>query len=303
VSSQPTKPADVGGLEQRYLTFVDKLVARGRELVAEAVPQLQQMVAASDDINDLAPRRVAAAVTTQFEELRAKATQVLTEQILSPDLSFQGLLRLNTWVGSRDICTARCEQLTRLTIRWREQVERAAQPDYVSEYRKVLAEFDATKDSYRCQQCGSPLTIDRIFVIDVYVTCPQCQTQSHFAPSTAARALNHVAIFLARQLHADYLDANDSLAQQLDQLEDRWYDIKMQRGAKAERQQLRDQMVHMTQLFDRNYQEFLAVVYRDLQQMFPENTVHYQQQYALELGRHQEGTAERQRVISQMAGR
>jgi rubrerythrin len=295
---------DIIALQKRYLTFVDKLIARGHELVAEAVPQIQQMVAASGDIADQAPGRVFSAVLTQVEGLGQKATKVYDEQF-DDDPDFDNDADSDLWDSCQSVCAARNEHIDSLYLRWRNQLERALEPDYESEYQKVLAESETTKGSYRCQQCGSPLPIDRIFVIDVYVPCPQCQTQNHFAPSTAARTLDHIALPLARKRHVEYLDANDAIDQRRDQLEYRWYDIRMladsgDQAAKAEMQQLCTEMLQLAGQADRNGQNYLAAVYYDLQQMLPDSAAHYKKLYDEEFRHHQKEAADTQKDITKM---
>ena len=207
--SLPAWYANVAALQERYLTFVDKLIARGHELVAEAVPQIRQMVAASGDIADPAPSRVFAAVLTQLEGLERKAEQVYDEQIDEPDCEHDEDSDLVDEFKST--CAQRAEQLSKLYLRWRAQLERALEPDYQAEYQKILHDFEATRGSYRCQQCGGQLPVDRIIFIDAYVPCPQCQTQNHFAPSTLARSLERVARPFAEQRHAGLLDADDTI--------------------------------------------------------------------------------------------
>ena len=43
------------------------------------------------------------------------------------------------------------------------------------------------------------IEIEKIFLIETYISCPYCQTQNTFAPSTQARNLQNIARGLAEQ--------------------------------------------------------------------------------------------------------
>jgi len=61
------------------------------------------------------------------------------------------------------------------------------------------------RDKFNCKQCGGQLTIPRLFFIATYVTCPYCQTQNTFTPSTGAQMVLQRARSLAEQRTAHLL--------------------------------------------------------------------------------------------------
>ena len=50
--------------------------------------------------------------------------------------------------------------------------------------KKLLAEYEITKNNFCCTQCGATLKIEKIYFVSAYVTCEFCQTQNTFVPST-----------------------------------------------------------------------------------------------------------------------
>ena len=292
-----SQASDLAALQARYVSFVDRLIVRGGELVAETLPQLRQL-ARSDQAGTTG--RVLSAVHSQLYGLEAKAREVYDQQIADLDDDDDGLAD-----GVRSACTAQDEHLSALVERWTSQLERAAEPDYEAEYRRIVAEFEATAGSYRCQQCGASLPIDRIFFIDVYVTCPQCQTQNRYSPPLSARSLDAIALPFAKQRHARFVDANLAVEDQSEALRRRWYDIRMpaefgDRAAKAEMVRLCEQMMALLHQFDHNTQAYLAAVYTDVQAMVPDKAAHYQKLYADALRYHHKEVADEATSITTM---
>lgn len=85
------------------------------------------------------------------------------------------------------------------------KVEQLDDPEL--KYQAILLEYEQIKDKFNCKQCGGSLTLEKIFFISTYVTCPHCQTQNTFEPSRQARMLEHIARDLAERRTAHLLDA------------------------------------------------------------------------------------------------
>ena len=300
--SAPPWYADIAALQKRYLDFVDKLVARGGELVAEAVPQLRQLAVASTD-DAYAAGRVQMAVQHQLYELETKARQVYDQQVENPACAYDEDSSL--FDDFRSACNERQERLATLVERWKTQLERAARPDYQAEYARIVQEFQATRGTYRCQQCGGPLPIDRIFFIDVYIACPQCQTQSRFAPPPAARSLDAIARPFAEQRHVAYIDADLAIDDQRAALWQRWHQARMaaylgDMAAKAEALQLCQQTGTLLAQQDQNMRVYLAAIYGDMKTLVPDHAAHYQTLYDQALAHHVKEMADAARHLDHM---
>lgn len=300
--SAPPWYAAVSALQRRYLDFVDKLVVRGGELVAAAVPQLHQLANESTD-DPYQAGRVQMAVQQQLYDLETKAQQVYDQQIDDPDCAYDEDSSL--FGDFQSVCNERIEWLSALVERWKIQLERAAQPDYQVEYSRIVAEFEATKGTYRCQQCGGQLPIDRIFFIDVYVACPQCQTQSQFSPPPTARSLDTIARPFAEQRHVAYVDTDLAIDDQRAALRQRWHERRIaaefgDMAAKAEALALCQQMGTLLAHKDQNMQAYLAAVYGDMKALVPDHAAHYQKKYEQAFASHTKEMADDAKHIDRL---
>ncbi|GAA6768085.1 hypothetical protein AAFH68_40370 [Flavobacterium sp. CGRL1] len=79
-----------------------------------------------------------------------------------------------------------------------------------SNTKKILDEYETIKNKFNCTQCGGNIEIEKIFLIETYISCPYCQTQNTFAPSTLGRNLQNIAKELAEQRTAHLYDAYES---------------------------------------------------------------------------------------------
>ncbi len=292
--------AEVAALQTRYIDFVDRLVARGDELVAQTLDQVRPLAAQPDQYETAC--RVVGAVDGQLRGLEAKAEEVYDQQIDDLDDRYGDNDLIE---GVQAACEERAEHLSRLVKRWQLQLGRAVEPDREAEYRRIVAEFEATVGSYRCQQCGATLPVDRLFFIDVFITCPQCQTQNQYSPPASARSLEQIAVPLAMQRQVRFLDANRDIEDQMDALQRRWYEIRMlaefgDRAAAAEMERLGEQMMGLLHQSDQNTQTYLAAVYTDVQAMVPDREAHYQTLQAEALRHHHKEVADETKSITRM---
>lgn len=297
MTAAPPWYTNIVALQKRYFDFVDKLAVRGDELVAEAVPQLRELVAQGETE---AVGRVTMAVQSQLHGLPDKAQKVFDQQIYEPDCEYDDDSSL--FSDFTVACQERAVRLDRLVERWKIQLERAAQPDYEAEHRRIVAEFQALAGTFRCQQCGAQLVVDRIFFIDTYITCGQCQTQSQFSPPVSARSLDLIARPLAEQRHVRFVDANLAVEDQLDALEVRWNELRMpaifgDQAAKAQLERLHAQMATLLQQADQNTQAYLAAIYTDMKSLVPDKAAHYQKLHDDALRLHQQRAADDQRSL------
>jgi len=301
---EATQHPDLAALEQRYAVFVDKLAARGAELVAQALSQIQELTAGPTDGTAGAADRVKMAVDRQLASLNDKAYQVYSDKIAQPN----GIYPSDAYYAFRDACYGRFAALEASIRFWRDQIDEAARPDYEAELVRIRQEFEATKDSYRCRQCEAILPVDGIFFADVYPTCPQCGTQNHFAPSAGARRLDFIARPLAERRHADRLAASHLPRQQIALLEAQWRANIARADAgdqavKAQLNQLCQQMLALNAQAEQDIRDYLSAVYTDMADLVPAHVGHYQQQYKQDLDMYLAGIADDRVKIAMMIQR
>lgn len=220
-NDMPAESAVLKETQERWFAFLEKLEAKIEELCTAAIPELREILNTDDDNFQRTFYKVQSGINGQMQNIRRKAYDTYDEKInnLYHDRMNQGLLasltdtQLHTF---RQACSERYHRDFEDKFNyWQEQLNKAAVKDYEVVYREILAEFEKTKDKFTCSQCGSPITISRIFFISTYIACPACNTQNTFEPGTSARNLQNIARGLAEQ-RTQYLHDAYEAEQQLE---------------------------------------------------------------------------------------
>jgi len=202
--SLPDWYAELQEAQQRWFSFSEKLEAKMEELATAAIPELKQVLQDDEDLYKRTFHRVYSGVMGQLNNIREKARDTYEEKIDSIyydlDARISVLDKNHDLISDfRSACSDRHEEFENKYDYWRKQIEKTQERDLEIEYKKILDEFETIKDKFSCTQCGGNLTIDKIFLIETYISCPYCQTQNTFAPSTQARNLQNIARGLAEQ--------------------------------------------------------------------------------------------------------
>lgn len=194
--------------QQRFFDFLDKLEIKMQELTDAAIPELTEMRNSTEESFKMDFHRMKSGIDGQLENIRKKVYDVHDEKILDlyqeikHDYSPKDKDRevLDTF---RNECRSRYNLFEEKYQAAREAIDATDYEDYEIAYQKVLDEYAAIKDKFHCKQCGSPISIEKIFFINVHLACSACQTQNTFEPSTQAKMVQHFAQNLAHQRAAD----------------------------------------------------------------------------------------------------
>lgn len=194
--------------QQRFFDFLDKMEVRMQELTEAAIPELTEMRNSTEESFKMDFHRMKSGIDGQLENIRKKVYDVHDEKIL--DLYQEIKHDYSPKDKDREVLDAfRNECRYRYNL-FEDKFQKASNAvnatdyeDYEIAYQKVLAEYAAIKDKFHCKQCGSPISIEKIFFINVHLACSACQTQNTFEPSTQARMVQHFAQDLAHQRAAD----------------------------------------------------------------------------------------------------
>lgn len=194
--------------QQRFLVFLDKLEFKMQELTAAAAPELTEMRNSTEDNFKMDFHRMKSGIDGQIENIRKKAYDVHDEKVLdlyheikanyAPQGSDQTTLN-----QFRTDCRTRYNRFEEHYQKCRQTIDATDFEDYEIAFQNVINEYDAIKDKFQCKQCGSPISIEKLFFINVHLTCSACQTQNTFEPSTQARMVQHFAQELAHQRALD----------------------------------------------------------------------------------------------------
>lgn len=188
--------------QERWFVFLEKLEARMDEMCTAAVPELKKVFEEDTDPYKRAHGRMLAGLLGQLNQMRDKANEVREEKIF-------GLLHVSYTFQAA--CYQRHQEFEERLHHYTDMLKDAAgQQDLESFYREQLEAFERIRDQFTCKQCGGKITIPKMFFIATYVTCPYCQTQNTFMPSSGAQLMLHQARSLAEQRTAHLLKAYEN---------------------------------------------------------------------------------------------
>jgi hypothetical protein len=207
--------------QERWFVFLQKLEGRMEEVCEAAIPQLKEVFEEDTDPYKRAHGRMLSGLLGQLEQMRHKANEVREQKIIEfshvaeesfPSITSPGGSAYFSMLHKfKEACYGRHRAFEDKVARYVELLQNAAgEPDLETPYRKLLEEFEKTKDLFVCTQCSGNITIPQLFVIATYVSCPHCQTQNTFHPSTEAQMVLHNARALAEQRTAHLLKEYES---------------------------------------------------------------------------------------------
>lgn len=196
--------AELQESQQRWFSFLEKLEAKMEEFATAAIPELKEILQSDDDLYKRTFHRVYSGVNGQLNNIREKARETYDEKILNVYYNYNSqisvLSKHHDLVSDfRNACSDRYEEFENKYDYWQKQIEKTQERDLETEYQKILHEYEAIKNKFNCTQCGGNIEIEKIFLIETYISCPYCKTQNTFAPSTQARNLQNIARGLAEQ--------------------------------------------------------------------------------------------------------
>ncbi|PAM94820.1 hypothetical protein B4N84_10225 [Flavobacterium sp. IR1] len=196
--------AELQESQERWFTFLEKLEAKMEEFANAAIPELKEILQTDEDLYKRTFHNVYSGVNGQLSNIREKARETYQEKILNVYYDYNSQISVlskhhNVVSDFRNRCSDRYQDFENKYDYWRNQIEKTKQRDLEIEYQKILDEYETIKDKFHCTQCGAGILIEKIFLIETYITCQYCQTQNTFAPSTLSRNLQNIARDLAEQ--------------------------------------------------------------------------------------------------------
>ncbi len=190
--------------KNRFFAFVEKLELRMKEFVEAAIPELIELNDSDADNLKQGYHRMRSAVMGQLSNIRQKANQVLEEKV---DY-FQRIAcqqNRDAFYDFRSSCNQRIEQLEKCYHHYQNEIDATDCEDLEIAYQKILDEFEEIRNKFTCIQCGSPISIDKIYFTTTYIACLTCHTQNTYEPSSQAKGLEHLGRSLAEQRTAHLL--------------------------------------------------------------------------------------------------
>ncbi|CAD0005578.1 hypothetical protein [Flavobacterium salmonis] len=290
----PEWSAELQESQQRWFAFLEKLEVKMEELTTAAITELKQLLEEDEDLYKRTFRRVYAGVRGQLNNIREKARDTYEEKInrIYYDLNSQvSVLSKHHDLLSdfRTACSDRHNEFERKFEHWSDQIEKTQERDLEIEYQKILNEFETIKDKFSCKQCGGNITIDKIFLIETYISCPYCQSQNTFAPSTQARMLQNIARGLAEQRTVHLYEAFETENNKERELYHQRHELSLSKIHETDSRVLNEINNKMDQLeIDRQniiqnapklYQVYLRAMYDEWNKITPDLKEHNERMY------------------------
>ncbi|MDO5608983.1 MAG: hypothetical protein Q4G08_11070 [Capnocytophaga sp.] len=218
--------------QQRWIVFLEKLEEKAAELTDAAVPELQT-VFQSEGADSAHYFQMRMGVQGQLENIRRKATDTYEQKMLPIFRQAETAVGIfhpmyTTIQSVLHECQDRYFQEFQGKLQiWKDAIDNVEKErNLEAEYQQIVDEYEAIKDAFRCTQCGGGLHIGKIFFITTHITCPFCQTQNTFEPSTQARKLEFLSRELAEQRSAPLLVAYQAMNGQAHEAWNRYRNLK-----------------------------------------------------------------------------
>jgi hypothetical protein len=250
--------------KERFFAFLTKLEQKMDELGEASLPELKAAFnEETDNVYNAAYDRMLAGVKGQFENMRQKAYDVNEEKVIdferecNDSIEFDSPYR-DVLHDFRTTCSDRYHQdFTKKYESWIKKLDETGIADLEAEYNKIIKDFEATKDKFTCKQCGSKITIEKIFTLDVYVTCGSCQTQNTFQPSTLSKSLENIAQNLAMDRAAEEYYAYENCGKIERELYHARHELKLSKNFENDKKIVAQAEVEIEEL-ERRRQEAIA---------------------------------------------
>lgn len=193
-------------IETRWFGFLAKLEERMQELSEASIPELEDLYKNDEDQFKRTYERLLSSIIGQLNSVENKADEIEAKNVNKP------LDRIENKVNDTDDddlkeffdnlserCSKRADEFEEKVEYWIEKVKETGKEDFEIKYQAIIDEYNTIKDKFCCKQCGSPITINKVLFITTHLSCPACQTQNTFVPSSQASDLDYVGLCLAEQ--------------------------------------------------------------------------------------------------------
>lgn len=280
--------------QQRWFSFLEKLEAKMEEFAVAAIPELKEILQSDDDLYKRTFHRVYSGVNGQLNNTREKARNTYEEKILNVYYNYNAqisvLSKHHDLVSDfRNACSDRYEEFENKYEYWRKQIEKTQERDLEAEYQKILDEYDAIKNKFNCTQCGGNIEIEKIFLIETYISCPYCKTQNTFAPSTQARNLQNIARGLAEQRTSHLYETFETEDKKERELYHQRHELSLSKIHESDKKVLNEIQAKMDELEEQRqsaiknapklYQIYLRAMYDEWNKITPDLKEHNEKMY------------------------
>nr|WP_199002434.1 hypothetical protein [Flavobacterium sp. ASV13] len=284
--------------QERWFSFLEKLEAKTEEFATAAIPELKDILQSDDDLYKRTFHRVYSGVNGQLQNIRSKARDTYEEKIIDVYQNYNAQVSVlskhhNLVSDFRTACSDRYNDFEDKCEYWRNQIEKTQERDLQIEYQKILDEYETIKNKFNCTQCGGNIEIEKIFLIETYISCPYCKTQNTFAPSTQARNLQNIARGLAEQRTAHLYEAFETENSKERELYHQRHELSLSKIHESDKKVLSQIQAKMDELEEQRqfvikntqklHQVYLRAMYDEWNKITPDLKEHNEKMYQNQL--------------------
>lgn len=190
--------------QQRWFTFLEKLEIRMDELGEASIPELIEAYLSPDDLYHQRWHTMSSGIRGQYTAILEKVRAVKEDKVNTffnvyiNQVKFDGKYR-NMLYQFREECLKREDALEEKYHYWIAKINATEHDNLELQYQNIIDEYERIKTQFCCKQCGATILIDKIYFINTYLSCANCQTQNTFEPSTRAKQLEQLGRSLAEE--------------------------------------------------------------------------------------------------------
>jgi hypothetical protein len=277
--------SQITNTQERWLTFLQKLENRAKELHEAAFTELANL----RKTDKKAHYKMLFGVCGQFEAIRSKAYDTKESEItdlyycLKDDIGVSHPL-FETLYKFRNICYERFDDFEKTLNGLDQSLRDDSNEDLEGEYQKILK--NAAKEKFFCSQCGHPLVVERIFFIAVHIACGACGSQNTLEPSSHARSLQYIAKDLAAKRCKHLLTASENEKQKERDLYMQAHKLKLSAIHESDKEVIQKKIDAINLKRDealknsrRIYGEYLRAYCDEMNKMLPDFKDHHEKIY------------------------
>ena len=196
----------------RWFNFLEKLEQKLQDLCEESLPVLEETLRTDTDLYKRQFGLMQSGILGQIENIREKAYETNDNKI---NHYFSDLTRYIEPSSSlykpaynlKHECSDRYHKTFDEKLQyWRNKISNISEGNLEEKYQNIVDEYENLKDKLNCSQCGANVPVTKMYFITAYLTCPSCQTQNTFDPSTEAKGLEQLGRELAKERTAHLLE-------------------------------------------------------------------------------------------------
>lgn len=271
---------------ERWKSFLGAMSERMGLLGEEAIAEVSSIAGQESSTNNTELSRILMGINGQFSQMLRKVREVEKEKIKA---FFDHLSRETDLDDSqRELLDASLDECYELTSsfeqeqqNWVDRIEDAGKEDPQKKYSRILEEYEAEKNGYRCSQCGSSIRIPKIFFLDTYLSCPSCFTQNTYRPGIRAKELEGVAWALAQKRRAGLLGTYEQAKKEERRLYHEILKLQLRdidgisANAEAECDAMEEMRKDIVRKIPKLYEEYLSAVYLECGTIVPDMKEYY----------------------------